>query len=161
MEKSFKTKTGFCHVLEDKIVLTRDGEIGNISEITVGNSINRILIIYGLIAVLFFYFAYDYFKSEHIFLSILFSCLGFYLGYGIISSLNNSTTPIIFRNKIKEVKFKKGFKGITRSRFEIFFTDESGKIKKRLIMLPGSLSNGDAEIDKALKLFHEDKLIIK
>lgn len=48
-ENIFRTKTGFCHVLPDKIVLTRDGIIGNLSKVIVGNKIQQILIIYGII----------------------------------------------------------------------------------------------------------------
>lgn len=51
-EKTFKTKTGFCHILLDKIVLTRDGVVGNVAKVTVGKSIARILIIYGAMTVI-------------------------------------------------------------------------------------------------------------
>jgi hypothetical protein len=44
-EKIFKTKTGFCHILPDKIVLKRDGVVGNAAKVTVGNNIARILLI--------------------------------------------------------------------------------------------------------------------
>ncbi len=40
-EKIFKTKTGFCHVFPDKIVLTRDGVVGNISKVLIGNNIKH------------------------------------------------------------------------------------------------------------------------
>ena len=43
-EKTFKTKTGFCHILPDKIILTRDGVVGNVAKVTVGNNITRILL---------------------------------------------------------------------------------------------------------------------
>lgn len=42
-EKKFRTKTGCYHILPDKIVLTRNGIIGDISKIAAGNSIYRIL----------------------------------------------------------------------------------------------------------------------
>ena len=54
-EKKFKTKTGFCHILPDKIVLTRDGVVGNMAKVMLGNNISRILIIYGLIAIALIY----------------------------------------------------------------------------------------------------------
>ncbi len=47
----FRTKTGYCHILADRILLTRDGIAGNIAKLTVGNKISRILIIYGLISI--------------------------------------------------------------------------------------------------------------
>jgi hypothetical protein len=158
-EKTFKTKTGFCHILPDRIVLTRDGIIGNVAAVTVGNNISRILIIYGGISAGLFYYAFDYYKSGQIYLPILFGLLGLYLIYGILNSINNSATPIIDRNKIRDVKFKKAFIGLTRSHFEVMFEDEKGKIKKRLIMLPGSMTDGQNETEKALRIMTEEKII--
>ena len=158
-EKIFKTKTGFCHILPDKIVLTRDGIVGNIAKVTIGKSILRILIIYVIISFGLFYFAYNNYKNGKAVQSILFGVLGIYLFYGIVSSLNNSSAPIIDRKKIKSVKFKKAIVGLTRSRFEVLFEDDQGKIKKRLIMLPGSLTDGQNETDRALKIMSEEKII--
>ena len=158
-EYTFKTKTGFCHILPDKIVLTRDGIIGNVAKVTVGNNIVRILIIYGAITAGLFYFGLEAYKNGQLVQPILFGLIGLYLIYGIISSLNNSATPIIDRQKIKDVRFKKAFKGLTRSRFEVMFEDETGKMKKRLIMLPGSLTDGQNETDKAVEIMKEEKLL--
>lgn len=158
-EKTFKTKTGFCHILPDKIVLTRDGVVGNVAKVTVGNNIARILIIYGAITVGLFYFGYEAYKNGQTLQPILFGLIGLYLIYGIVSSLNNSATPIIDREKIKDVKLKKAVKGLTRSRFEVLFEDENGKIKKRLIMLPGSLTNGQNETEKAVEIMREEQLM--
>lgn len=158
-EKTFKTKTGFCHILPDRIVLTRDGIIGNVAAVTVGNNISRILFIYGGLSVGLFYYAFDYYKSGQIYLPIFFILLGMYLIYGILGSINNSATPIIDKNKIIDIKFKKAFIGLTRPRFEVLFEDEKGKIKKRIIILPGSLTNGQNEIEKALRIMSEEKII--
>ena len=117
IEKIFKTKTGFCHVLPDKIVLTRDGIIGNLAKVTVGNNISRILFIYGGLSIGLMYFAFDNYKNGQTAQPILFGLLAIYLVYGIISSINNSATPFIDRHKIKNVKFKNAIMGLTRSRF--------------------------------------------
>ena len=158
-EKKFKTKTGFCHILPDKIILTRDGIIGNVAKITVGNGINRILIIYSAISIFLIYSAYSNFKKDEKFSAIFFSLIAFYLIYNIIKSRNNSASPIIERNKIKGVKFHNGKIGITRSRFEIKFEDENGKIKNRLIMLAGSLNDGKRETENALEIMKSENLI--
>lgn len=159
IEKKFKTKTGFCHILPDKIILTRDGVIGNISEVTVGNTLWRILVIYSIIAITLLYFAFDNYKNGEIGEAIFLGLPGIFFMYAIISSLNNSATPVINRQKIKAVKLKKGITGLTRSRFEVLFEDEQGSVKKRLIMLPGSLTNGGNEITKAVKIMTDEKLI--
>ncbi len=158
-EKTFKTKTGFCHILPDKIVLTRDGIVRNVAKVTVGNNIARILIIYGAITVGLFYFAFDAYQNGQTLQAILFGLIGLYLIYGIFNSLNNSATPVIDRQKIKDVRFKNAIKSLTRSRFEVMFEDESGKVKKRLIMLPGSMTNGQNETEKAIQIMKEEQLL--
>jgi hypothetical protein len=158
-KKIFITKTGFCHVLPDKIVLTRDGIIGNVAKVTVGNNISRILLIYSGLSCFLIYSAYDHYLKGQIVETILFGLVTVFLIYGILNSLNNSATPVIERDKIKSVKLKKAFPGLTRTRFEIKFEDENGKIKKRIIMLPGSMSGGPDETEIAIKILTEEKLL--
>ncbi len=158
-EKIFKTKTGFCHILHDKIVLTRDGAIGNVSKVTVGNNITRILLFYGTITVALLLLGYKAYKNGQTLQLILFGLIGLYLIYGILNNLNNTATPIIDRKKIKDVKLKKAIKGLTRSRFEVLFEDDNGKLKKRLIMLPGSLTDGQNETEKAVEIMREEQLL--
>lgn len=105
------------------------------------------------------YLAFNAFKKGNTLEVILTGLVGIFLLYGIIKNLNNSATPIIERQKIKEVKLKRAIKGLTRSRFEVFFENEHGKIKKRLIMLPSSLSDGQRETEKAIRIMIEEKLL--
>ncbi len=158
-EKVFKTKTGFCHITKDKIILSRDGFAGNVSNAIVGNKISRILIIYSLISLFLFYSAYGSYREGKSFDVFFYFVLGLLLIFGIFKSINNSATPIIERDKIKKVQFKKAIVGLTRARFEVSFEDDNGKIKKRLIMLPGSLNDGEEETQKALMIMKEEGLI--
>lgn len=158
-EKTFRTKTGFCHIQPDQIILTRDGIVGNVSEVMVGNNITKTLVTYGALSLVFIYSAFETFKNGKTLQPIFFGLIGLYLIIGIVRSLNNSSTPIIHRKKIKEVTFKKGLQGLTRSRFEVLFQDENGKMKKRLIMLPGSLNDGQDETEKAVEIMREEQLL--
>jgi hypothetical protein len=92
-------------------------------------------------------------------MSIFFGAVGLYLIFNIFTSLNNSATPTVDRNKIKNVKLKKGIAGLTRSRFEIIFEDENGNTQKRLIMLPGSVVDGKIETEKAIRIMTDEKLL--
>lgn len=160
-EKKFRTKTGYCHILADKIILTRDGIIGDVAKLTIGNNIARILIIYGLIALGLIYFAIDNFNKQDNFTAIFLLLIAISLIYGIFNSLNNSATPVIDRKSIQKVKFIKGITGLTRARFVVIFTNDNGKTNKRLIMLPGSLTGGQTETDIAYNVMVEEKLIEK
>lgn len=150
--KVFKTKTGYCHILQNKIVLSRDGLIGNVAKVTMGNHIARPLVIYGILSAGLFYLAFKDFTKGQKPEAFLFFIPGVFLLIGIFRSLNNSATPVIERQKIRDIEFKKALPGATRAYFIVHFENESGQIKKRLIMLPGSLNNGQIETEKALEI---------
>ncbi|WP_299782968.1 phosphoribosylaminoimidazolesuccinocarboxamide synthase [uncultured Formosa sp.] len=158
-EQTFKTKTGFCHITEDKIILTRDGIIGNVAELTTGKSIYRILGIYGIMAIFLLYMAYTKIVKEDWIEFAVYCGIGIYLVYSLIKSINLSATPIIERNKIKSVEFKPAKKFLTRSYFKVNFKQNDGKIKSRLIMLPGSLTDGTSETEKAIGIMKNAGLI--
>ncbi|MCL9806844.1 phosphoribosylaminoimidazolesuccinocarboxamide synthase [Flavobacterium amniphilum] len=158
-ENTFKTKTGYCHILPDKIILTRNGIIGDISKITVANGINRILIIYSVLSAFLIYNAFTAYQKGDNFSILFFGLLSLFLIYGIVKSKNNSATPIINRNKITEVKFIDSKPGLTRAVFKVMFEDDKGKLKKSLIMLPGSLSDGQNETEKAVQLMKKEGLL--
>lgn len=157
-EKKFRTKTGFCHILPEKIILTRDGIIGNVAKVTVGNGIFRILFIYSAFAIFLLYFAFKAYQENKVVTTLFYTVFAGYLFYKVMQSMNYSATSTIERNKIKEVKFIDAKYGATRSRFEIIFEDEKGKIKTRLILLPGSLNNGENETKKALEIMKSEKI---
>jgi len=157
-DKIFRTKTGYCHVLPDKIVLTRNGILGDAAEVVSGN-ITRTLIIYGIITVYFAYKGVNMFlKGDNIW-GVLYFLVVIFNIYSIVNSLNNSATPVIERSKIKKIVFNDAKLGLTRSVFEVLFENKNGKVKKRLIMLPGSLSNGNEETKKALCIMKEEGLL--
>lgn len=157
-DKKFRTKTGFCHILPDKIILTRDGIIGNIAKVTLGNGISRILIIYSAFALFLLYFAFTAYKENKVITALSYIVFAVYLLYKAKQSTNYSATSTIERNKIKEVKFIDAKYGATRSRFEVLFKDENEKIRTRLILLPGSLNDGENETKKALEIMKNEKI---
>jgi len=159
-EKTFKTKTGYCHIFPDKIILSRNGVAGSVVKVTVGNNITRILLIYGLLAAFLLYLAFDSFQDGQTTIAVFQVLLSIYLLFNVSRSLNNSAEPIIDRERIQNVKYKKAVPGLTRSYFEVYFLDEKDKVKKRLIMLPGSLSDGKDETGKAIQIMKEENLLV-
>jgi hypothetical protein len=157
-EKVFRTKTGFCHVLDDKIVLTKDIHVDSVAEVP-RNAVAMSLAIYGVLAIGLFYLAFVGFQKGSILSPAMLTLIGLFLVYGILTSTNNSVEPILEREKIKSVKLRKAITGLTRSRFEIMFEDNNGRTKKRLIMLPGSLTGGDAATERAVKIMTEEGLL--
>lgn len=154
--KTFRTKTGYCQITDEQIILSRDSVRGEMAKVTVGNSIPRILIIYSIISIALIAASVLGFIKGDYFPATLTLILPIYLIFGIVKSWNNSATPIINRKSIQNVKFIKANKGITRAYFEVFFEIEKGKIKKRLILLPGVLESSQEEIDEAVSIMREE-----
>lgn len=158
-EKVFQTKTGFCHILPDRLVLTRDGVVGSVSQVVVGNRLGRILIIYGLAVAFFLFMAFSKYQEGKLIEATFFLVFSLFHVLIILASRNNSAAPVIERSRIRKVVLKKAVPGLTRTRFEVFFEDEKGRIKKRMILLPGTLTGGQEETKKAVKLMQEAGLI--
>ncbi|MFC6996738.1 hypothetical protein [Rufibacter roseus] len=157
-EKIFRTKTGYCHVLPQKIAFTRDGILGNLTEKSTGARVANLFAVYGLIALFLLYQAITSYQTNHTFQATFFGLLSGYLFVGILRSRNNTAVQSIARENIQKVKFKKAT-SLSRAYFEVFYKDEENRTKKRLILLPGSASDGTEEIDRATKIFKEENLI--
>lgn len=159
-EKVFRTKTGYCHVFPDKIVLSRSGVAGELAKGLVGGGIGRIVVIYSVLVLFAGYQSWIAFGQGRMMTSILFISLALALAYNIFRGRNNSAASVLDRSSIKRVLFKAALPGATRALFEVYFTDTSGKERKRLIMLPGSLTGGVAETEKALGIMREEGLLV-
>ena len=157
--KKFLTKTGFCHILEDKIVFTPRGFVGIMGDLTVEGRMMRILLFFGLLTILIIYFAYVKYLENEIVWAGLFGIIGAYLIYGIIKGLNTSLHPIIDRSQIKEVKFIKAVKDLTSPSFEIKFFDVKGKTRKRIITLPYPSEKYKSNIHNAINIMREEGLL--
>lgn len=158
-EKIFRTKTGFCHILPDKLVLTRNGIRGSVAQVAVGNKMAQILVIYGVAVAGLLYSSFLSYQNGFVGRAVLLLLVAGYFVFGIARSIHYSATPVIERKNIRKIVFKKAVPGLTLSRFEVFFENTNGKIKKRLIMLPGSFSSGDDETKNALKLMQEEGMM--
>lgn len=157
-EKVFKTKTGQCHILPDRIVLTREGFVGNASEVVVGNNISRALIIYVLFLFFMLYKTYTLYVEGSNVRMMLHMIVATLLLVVVLKSINNSATPVIFKDKIRNVIFKQASK-LTRAYFIITFENDKGKLKRRLIMLPGSLTGGETATEEAITMMKEEGLL--
>ena len=80
------------------------------------------------------------------------------LVWDVVSSRNNSATPVIERSNILSVSAHSPRPPLTRGYFKVQFTD-NGKERRRLIMLPGILSNGKQEYVHALEIMKQSGLL--
>lgn len=162
-EKTFKTKTGFCHILPDKIILTPNEVIGNDATVPVKNHLPRPFTIYAGISTGLILAAFSCFKEGQNVPAILYLSIGIFLIWKVTRSFNNSAASIIERKQIKSIAFRNTFIWTSRSYFVVHFENEQKKIKQRQIHLPGTFNNGKDEREKALQImtsaFGEIKIV--
>src|SRR3989344_1787462 len=139
--KKFKTKTGYCHILKDKIVLSRDGIVGNVASVVSGNHIYQSVIIYlTAVGFLTYFLIKNYSEKSYVGIALDATLIAV-LSYYIFRAFGYSATPVIERSKISQIVYKKA------------------RNKKRLIFLPGSLTNGEAIANEALDIMRSEQLI--
>ncbi|WP_435579380.1 phosphoribosylaminoimidazolesuccinocarboxamide synthase [Gilvibacter sp.] len=158
-EKRFKTKNGFCHILYDKLVLTQQGDISNPTPEPPRHKIILLIAVYFAGLLGFYYYAYDAYSQGKIFWAVITALVGSSFIWGIVNMRNVSYLSEIKRRTIKKVVFKKGIKGFSEARFDIFFEDQNGKIKKRWILLNGNPKDDSAEVEQAVKILKEEGLL--
>ena len=155
---TFPTKTGYCRVLEDRIEIVRSGALGTVTQSVYGNKISRSILIYSIASVFMGYIAYDAYRNES------WVSMGFSLTFSILFAIvafnarKNSAAPVVPRSAIERVVFKKAIPGLTRSHILVHFKNEKGKMKKRVIMLPGSMTGGPEATSRALEILKREGL---
>ena len=147
---TFRTKSGTCTITPEQIVLRREGPRGAASQRLYGNSTVRILVIYGLLGACLLAYAVWSWRDGHKIAAILPGAFGLLLLWVVFLSRQNSAAATIDRLTIRSVEAHPPRPPITRGYFRVWFADDRGQQRQRLIMLPGSLSDGDAEYGKAV-----------
>ncbi len=157
--KIFRLKKGFCHLMPNRIVFSSTTNIVGITNDKANT--NRIIsrVILFIFGVLYFYLSYSSFYDGKFFFTAFFAFFFVLNIISLIQSFQYTLVNIIEKPSIKAIKFIKGIQYLTRSRFDITYTDEQGQEKHRLILLPGSLTGGPQATDKALELMKEEGLI--
>jgi hypothetical protein len=157
-ENTFRTKTGTCLVTPDKILLTREKVRGAVSQYVFGNSIARTLIIYTLLGLAALAVSIRSYVNGNYSEAIILCLIGIIFLFNVVASRNNSATLVINRSAIHSVKAHMPHPPATRGYFTVMF-EENGKIRKRLIMLPGSMENGREEYARAEAIMHASGLL--
>ncbi len=149
----FRTKTGFCTITPDQIVLTRGGLRGQIAEVMYGSG-SRLstLIRSAVIGFSLLGFGFYLLTRHATFGGVFLVAFGAYFLLNVVLSCNSSATPVIPRTQIQTIVACKPMPPTTRGYFTIAFLENSRQVQ-RLIILPGVLDGGEAEFQKALMVF--------
>lgn len=144
----FQTKTGYCYLRDSRLVLTRGGERS--TQVRCSPVISWLAVSFQFImGALLLLEAYVVMQDEFRPLVIALALLSAWLLYGSLTVIlgRYSTVTVISKDSIQSVKFCRGVRGFTRSRFVVTFRNPRGKIHRRLIMLPGSMNGGNQVTD--------------
>ncbi len=134
MMKKFKTQNEYCHINEDRIIITKTPEIGDLIE-DYGKSINNVfktLMVFFVFIPLFSVLAAIFYNMNKIGMAINAGAYGlFFLAIAFYTMLFTSGSPSIKRESIYKVKIQKTlfFNTIT-----IQFK-EFGRLKKRQLII--------------------------
>ncbi len=157
---SFRTKTGTCEITPDQIILTRSGVRGQVARLIFGSSIQRAVMIYGVLALLALVFTVVAVVEGDMVGIILFGALALLCGLNAVDARRKSASPIIERKSIRRVQAHPPHAPVTRGYFNVEF-EEQGVTRQRLIILPGSLEDGNAEFQRALEILRQAGLPVE
>lgn len=155
---TFRTKTGVCTVTPDQIILTRSGVRGAAAEQVVGNSILRPLVLYSVLGGAALIGGLWSLARGPSFFGIFLLLVGILLLWNVVASRGNSASSVIPRAAIRAIEAHPPHPPMTRGYFNVFFT-EDGQERTRIIMLPGSLADGQAEYERAESILRTSGLL--
>ncbi len=157
MEKviRFKTMIGYCYLYPDRIIMARNG---NPEEVNLKNEEQRLwkhLVFYTITGLLLAWLAYM--DRDHLPMCLWLGLTSAWLLFNVLRSIfqKSSSSALIERDKIRSVRFKKGVRYLTRSRFIVVFEDRKECNRIRYILLPGSLNDGPKATEEALIAMRE------
>jgi len=156
----FRTKTGTCTITEDRIVLAREGLRGVAAHGLVGSSVSRPLIVYSALAAFLAFGGVKLILQNQAVEGTLLCVGSLLLARAVFHSRGLSATPEIPLASVQRVEAKRPRPPLTRGHFVVHFT-EVGQPRRRLIILPGSLSGGAAEFARASGVLTECGLLKK
>jgi hypothetical protein len=158
VEHSFRTKAGTCVITPERIVLERQGIRVTVGKWIYGDTIHRALFIYGMIGAVALAVGAWSLATESYFAGILLSFIGVFFIWNVFVSRNASAAPVIERSTIQSVTAHPPRPPFTRGYFVVRYF-ENGKERRRYIFLPGVMSNGKREYQRALVVMQEAGLL--
>jgi hypothetical protein len=156
---TFETKKGFCHVFDDRIVLTNDGDCNRVDPNPRQQERSMFVYLYAFMALYLLFQAVENLQMARYFGGVTRILIVVALIAVVVKSINTTGVPLILRKDIVSVVFSPARQNMTRAYFTVLYKNNNGAVKRRLIMLPGSLSGGADATEKALAIMTEKAYI--
>lgn len=148
---TFATKKGFCHVFDDRIILTNDGDYNRVDPNPKYQGRSMLIYLYAFIALyVLIQAAQNYPENKSFALARM--LLVVVLAIVVVKNLNTTGVPLILRKDIVSVVLSPVKQNMTRAYFTVLYKNNRGAVKRRFIMLPRSLSCGAVETLKSVEI---------
>ena len=151
----FQTKYGYCHVLPDRIIFANSKTPGDISAYKEGNKVAGALLFQFIIICAMSYYFFTEAMERNFWQTIVPGIIVLVSLVSLFSSLRNSTTELILRDKIVSISFVKGIPYLITPHFVIWFNDQKNRKRKRLVILA---DNSEKNSSEALLVFRNASL---
>lgn len=146
----FRLMVGVCHLYPDHILVARSGSPAEVNLRAEERRIGWFRLLYAALTCYLWYVAAAYAGRSPAF-SWLVGAWGLFFAWNVFRSVGISSSARIERAYILSVTFVQGIRYLTRPRFVIRFVDRKGRLRHRLLNLPGSLNGRDEAMRQALE----------
>ena len=159
--KIFKTRSGYCELLPDRIVLSPDGEAVADPDKKPKMRLDArsaIRILAGIFLIVLSYIRRNEVGEK----SWLFVVLGvFVILLGVLGFKLKGRRREILKSNVRNIKFGKSLSVLSKGYFAINFTDENGDEKTEMIMLPGSVGTSFFKFNDPLEVMESEYRVEK
>lgn len=154
--KMFKTRSGYCFITPDEIILTQQHHLQKKPAKPAGDISTIVLSLYAIVAAFVFYFAVLGFQQADYYPAAVLLIVSVGIMAYVYSARDKSFTPVIPRHSIRDIELIKAIPGGLGTYFNIWFEDDNGQLKRRVIKLPGMFVPENAELANAIKVMQEE-----
>lgn len=157
----FNIRTGYCHVLEDKLVV-RYGRTWRGKIIANVPLVARVILSWMFTILMIGYLSlasYNSYLEENWGEFVWTSFLVVYLLYSVFRSFGFSVQEVIYRSDIYRVEVKGNTEGSTRKYFIVHFKDSKGRKKKRLLSMSRYTDKSDQDFADAMQILEQEGLL--
>lgn len=149
----FRFKEGYCHILNDKILLTQT-EIPDENQLAQKKTVPYAQVAtYAFFSMIFSLYFFDQYQFGNRFLSFVFLIFASLFSIGSINLLTLKLIPIIERSRITKIRYVKKIPIIALASIQIEFKDKNNKKQSTWLYLE------DEQIPEALEVLQQLKLL--
>lgn len=149
----FRFRDGYCHILNDKILLTRT-EAPDENQLAQKKTVPYSQVAtYAFFSIIFSLYFFDQYQFGNRFLAFIFLIFASLFSIGSVNLLTLKLTPLIERSKIVKVRYVKKIPVIALASIQIEFKDKNNKKQNTWLYLD------DEHVQEALEVLQQFKLL--